>query len=112
MVQPQTMLALLDTSQDGMAILTEILSDPTGYGRIVRDAQGQIEAIVEHKDASAEQLAINEVNTGILVAPTAELKSWLARLSNDNAQKEYYLTDIVGFARADGVDRKSTRLNS
>ncbi len=103
LVQSGTMQALLEASEQGMAILTELLTDPTGYGRIVRDAQGQIEAIVEHKDASAEQLAINEVNTGILVAPTAELKSWLARLSNDNAQKEYYLTDIVGFARADGV---------
>jgi len=101
LVQPQTMQALLDSSQEGMAILTEILSDPTGYGRIVRDAQGQIEAIVEHKDANAEQLQIQEVNTGILVAPTGALKDWLSRLRNDNAQQEYYLTDIVGFARHD-----------
>ncbi len=103
LVQPETMRLLLEASQDGMAILTELLDDPSGYGRIVRDAQGYITAIVEHKDATAEQLQINEVNTGILVAPTAALTGWLGRLSNDNAQKEYYLTDIVGFARADGV---------
>ncbi|HLR30179.1 MAG TPA: bifunctional UDP-N-acetylglucosamine diphosphorylase/glucosamine-1-phosphate N-acetyltransferase GlmU [Paenalcaligenes sp.] len=103
LVQPDTMRGLLQASQQGMAILTELLSDPSGYGRIVRDAQGQIEAIVEHKDASEEQLKINEVNTGILVAPTTALTDWLKRLSNDNAQREYYLTDIVGFSRADGV---------
>jgi len=102
LVQPQTMQALLAASGEGMAILTEILADPTGYGRIVRDADGLISAIVEHKDATAEQRAINEVNTGILVAPTTALIDWLGRLSNDNAQQEYYLTDIIGFARHDG----------
>ena len=87
-----------------LAILTVMLDDPTGYGRIVRGSDGStIEAIVEEKDATAEQRAIREVNTGILVAPTAALKSWLSRLTNDNTQREYYLTDIVALARKDGV---------
>lgn len=103
LVQPATLEALLAASQEGMAILTEFLPDPTGYGRIVRDSADQISAIVEHKDARPEQLAINEVNTGILVAPTTALKQWLARLRNDNAQQEYYLTDIVGFAKTDDM---------
>src|SRR5690606_25629088 len=75
----------------------------TGYGRIVRGAHGGIERIVEHKDATPEELAITEVNTGILVAPTKALKQWLGQIRNDNAQGEYYLTDIIGLAVADGV---------
>ncbi|WP_019139747.1 bifunctional UDP-N-acetylglucosamine diphosphorylase/glucosamine-1-phosphate N-acetyltransferase GlmU [Noviherbaspirillum massiliense] len=94
---------LLDSAgKDKLAILTVDLDDPTGYGRIVRQ-DGRIVSIVEQKDASAEQRAIREVNTGILVAPTAKLKKWLATLSNDNAQGEYYLTDIVARAVADDV---------
>ena len=93
-----------DGSDDVLALLTVTLPDPTGYGRIVRDpASGRIESIVEEKDASPAQRAITEVNTGILVAPTARLKTWLDGLSNDNAQGEYYLTDIVALARKDGV---------
>jgi len=103
LVQPDTLRRLLAAAGDGMAVLTEHLDDPTGYGRIVRDGEGRIRAIVEHKDAAPEQLAINEVNTGILAAPTARLKQWLARIGNDNAQQEYYLTDAVGLAVADGV---------
>ena len=103
MVQPDTLRALLQAQAGGMAVLTEHLADPTGYGRIVRDAQGQIARIVEHKDASADELSIGEVNTGILVAPTAKLKDWLGRLRNDNAQQEFYLTDVIGFSVADGV---------
>jgi bifunctional UDP-N-acetylglucosamine pyrophosphorylase/glucosamine-1-phosphate N-acetyltransferase len=83
-------------------LLTVNLPDPTGYGRIVRD-NGKILRIVEQKDASSAEQAINEINTGILVAPTARLRQWLATLSNDNAQGEYYLTDIVARAVADGV---------
>ena len=91
-------------SAGALAVLTVTLDDPTGYGRIVRSADGAtITAIVEEKDATPEQRAITEVNTGILVAPTAALRSWLGRLTNDNAQREYYLTDIVGLANADGV---------
>ena len=87
---------------DKLAILTITLADPAGYGRIVRE-QGDIVRIVEQKDASVAERAITEVNTGIMVAPTAQLKRWLATLSNDNAQGEYYLTDIVARAVADGV---------
>lgn len=103
LVQPETLRALLAARGEGLAVLTEILTDPTGYGRIVRDAQGQVCAIVEHKDANAEQRAINEVNTGIVAAPTRMLKAWLSRLTNNNAQGEYYLTDIIGMAVADGL---------
>ena len=91
-----------------LAILTVEMPDPTGYGRIVREA-GRIVRIVEQKDASAAELAITEVNTGIMVAPTAHLKRWLAALSNDNAQGEYYLTDIVAQAVADGIDVVSSQ---
>jgi bifunctional UDP-N-acetylglucosamine pyrophosphorylase/glucosamine-1-phosphate N-acetyltransferase len=103
LVQPATLKKLLAARGDGMAVLTETLSDPAGYGRIVRDAQGKVQRIVEHKDASDLERAIGEVNTGILVAPTGRLKNWLTRIDNKNAQGEYYLTDIVGLAVADGV---------
>jgi bifunctional UDP-N-acetylglucosamine pyrophosphorylase / glucosamine-1-phosphate N-acetyltransferase len=94
---------LLDSAgTDKLAILTIDLEDPTGYGRILRE-QGKIVGIVEQKDASEQQRAIREVNTGIMVAPTAKLKKWLSSLSNDNAQKEYYLTDIVARAVEDDV---------
>lgn len=103
MVQPDTLRALLAARGEGMAVLTEILSDPTGYGRIMRDTNGHVCAIVEHKDANATQKEIKEVNTGIVAAPTAMLKSWLARLTNNNAQGEYYLTDMIGMAVAEGL---------
>lgn len=103
LVQPDTLRALLNARANGVAILTEILSDATGYGRIVRDVKGNVCAIVEHKDATPEQRAIQEVNTGIMAVPTRQLKSWLTKLTNNNAQGEYYLTDIVGMAVAEGV---------
>jgi len=87
---------------DKLALLTVELADPTGYGRIVRH-EGRIVRIVEHKDADEATRRIGEVNTGILVVPTPALKRWLANLSDDNAQKEYYLTDIVAAAVQDGV---------
>jgi len=87
-----------------LALLTIELPDPTGYGHILRSADGQqVLGIVEHKDASAEQRAIREVNTGVYAAPSALLKRWVMALNNDNAQREYYLTDIVGLAVAEGV---------
>ena len=95
--------------RDRLGLLTVELDDPTGYGRIVRGprgsdgAPGPVERIVEHKDADAAVRAIREVNTGIMVAPTRLLKRWLADLSNDNAQGEYYLTDVVAMAVAQGV---------
>jgi bifunctional UDP-N-acetylglucosamine pyrophosphorylase / glucosamine-1-phosphate N-acetyltransferase len=82
----------------GLGLLTVTLPDPTGYGRIVRDWHGKVLKIVEQKDAHGDELAIAEVNTGILVAPTAHLKRWLGALSDDNAQREYYLTDVVAAA--------------
>jgi len=103
LVQPETLRALLAARGEGLAVLTEILTDPSGYGRIVRDAQGRVCAIVEHKDANEEQRAIKEVNTGIVAAPTRMLKAWLSRLTNNNAQGEFYLTDIIGMAVADGL---------
>ncbi len=87
---------------DAIALLTVHLTNPAGYGRIVRNARGQVVRIVEHKDASAEELAIDEVNTGILCLPAGKLEGWLARLGNDNAQGEYYLTDVIGMAAAEG----------
>jgi len=105
LTQPETLRALLQARQNhnGLAVLTEHLTDAGGYGRIVRDAAHRIVRVVEHKDANADELAISEVNTGMLAAPTARLKEWLARLKNDNAQGEFYLTDVIGFAVADGV---------
>jgi len=86
-----------------LALLTIEFADPAGYGRIVRDADGVVQAIVEHKDASEAQRAIREVYSGIMAVPARLLKPWLARLDNQNAQGEYYLTDVVKFAVADGV---------
>ena len=104
LTKPVTLRKLLDAAgTDGVGVLTVKLPDPTGYGRIVRDWHGNVLKIVEQKDAHGDELAIDEVNTGIIVAPTARLKGWLARLSNDNAQREYYLTDCIAQAVHDGV---------
>jgi bifunctional UDP-N-acetylglucosamine pyrophosphorylase/glucosamine-1-phosphate N-acetyltransferase len=86
-----------------LVLLTVTLADPTGYGRILRDARGGVVGIVEHRDANDAQLAIGEVYTGSLAAPTAALARWVAALKDDNAQREYYLTDIVALAVAEGV---------
>ncbi len=88
---------------DGLVLLTVKLDKPTGYGRIVRNAEGDVQSIVEEKDATPEQREIREVNTGILLAPTEKLRAWLAKLGNNNAQGEYYLTDIVAMAAQQGV---------
>ncbi len=87
---------------DKLAILTAHMADPTGLGRIIRE-DGEIRRIVEQKDANELERAVKEINTGIMIAPTPALKTWLAKLSNKNAQGEYYLTDIVASAVADGV---------
>jgi bifunctional UDP-N-acetylglucosamine pyrophosphorylase/glucosamine-1-phosphate N-acetyltransferase len=99
-----TLKGLLEAAgTDGFGILTVEMADPTGYGRIVRDAGGAIVRIVEQKDASAAERAIHEINTGIIVCPTGALRQWLSTLRNDNAQGEYYLTDTVERAVADGL---------
>ena len=109
LIQAETLRKLVHAARGALAILTVELADPTGYGRIVHNAAGEVVRIVEQKDASAEERSIREVNTGIIALPTARLAEWLARLSNDNAQQEYYLTDIVGMAVADGVPIRTTQ---
>lgn len=97
----QRLLTKVNHQQIGL--LTVMLDNPAGYGRIVRDDQGSVQAIVEHKDANPEQLLIKEGNTGILAVPRVRLVEWLSKLSNNNAQGEYYLTDIIAMAVADGL---------
>ncbi len=94
----QSTLHQMQQAGDGLVLLTVNLANPSGYGRIVRDGQGEVLSIVEEKDASAEQREICEVNTGIMLAPTQQLRTWLANLQNNNSQGEYYLTDIVAMA--------------
>ena len=98
LIQADTLKRLVQAADGGLAILTVELADPQGYGRIVRNAAGLVVRIVEQKDASAEERCIREINTGIMAMPTARLGEWLSRLSSNNAQNEYYLTDIVGMA--------------
>lgn len=102
MVTPATLERLIAQGRDGVAVLTVILTDPAGYGRIVRTADGSVSQIVEEADATPAQRAITEINTGMIAAPTAWLRSWLPALSNDNAQGEYYLTDVIARAAQEG----------
>ena len=90
-------------SADGLAVLTVHLANPMGYGRMVRE-NGKVAGIVEQKDANAEQLKITEVNSGIMAVPGKQLKKWLSQLQNNNAQGEFYLTDIIAMAHNEGVD--------
>lgn len=104
LIQTESLHGILQAAQTGkLGVLTMHLKNPHGYGRIVRNAEGQVQGIVEQKDATPEQLAIQEVNTGILACSTEQLKKWVEQLNNNNAQKEYYLTDIIHMAYADGV---------
>ena len=104
LITPGTLAKLLQAAgKDGVGLLTVQMPDPTGYGRIVRDWHGNVLKIVEQKDAHADELSLTEVNTGILVAPTPHLKRWLGKLSNRNAQGEYYLTDCIAQAVHDSV---------
>ncbi|MBN8489750.1 MAG: bifunctional UDP-N-acetylglucosamine diphosphorylase/glucosamine-1-phosphate N-acetyltransferase GlmU [Burkholderiales bacterium] len=103
LISPDTARALAQAcGGQHLALLTVVLDDATGYGRIVREGEA-VRAIVEHKDASDAQRQIREVYTGMMAAPTAALKRWVMALTNDNAQQEYYLTDIVAMAVAEGV---------
>ena len=107
LTQVATLQALLaEAGGQRLALLTLNMADPTGYGRIVRagtESSSQVRAIVEHKDATLAQRAIHEIYSGIMAVPTRRLRGWLARLDNQNAQNEFYLTDIVKFAVEDGV---------
>ncbi|MEE3696134.1 bifunctional UDP-N-acetylglucosamine diphosphorylase/glucosamine-1-phosphate N-acetyltransferase GlmU [Glaesserella parasuis] len=87
--------------ENGIALLTVVLDNPTGYGRIIRE-NGSVVAIVEQKDANPEQLKIQEINTGVMVASGASFKKWLSQLENNNAQGEYYITDVIAMANRDG----------
>lgn len=99
-----TLQRLLGAAEGGaLGLLTAHLDDPTGYGRIIRDAQGDVIAIVEHKDASDAQRRINEINTGMLAVSAARLRQWVAGLDNKNSQGEFYLTDVIAMAVRDGV---------
>jgi bifunctional UDP-N-acetylglucosamine pyrophosphorylase/glucosamine-1-phosphate N-acetyltransferase len=111
LVDPETLGRLIEGSRDcPLGILTAELEDPAGYGRIIRDpATGRILRSVEHKDASPEELGVREVNTGFLVADRARLQGWLDRLTNGNAQGEYYLTDVIALAVADGAEVASVQ---
>lgn len=102
LIQQHTLEKIL-AYKDALTLLTQNLDEPKGYGRIVRDNSGKVSCIVEEKDASAEQRQIQEINTGILAAPTGLLRQWLGKLRNENAQGEYYLTDIVAMAVAQKV---------
>lgn len=108
LIQPGTLKKMLKM-QESLTLLTTKLSNPTGYGRIVRDSVGNVKCIVEEKDATTEQRAIHEVNTGILSVPTNLLRVWLSELRNENAQGEYYLTDIVSMAVAQGIEVRTVQ---
>ncbi|WP_075880449.1 bifunctional UDP-N-acetylglucosamine diphosphorylase/glucosamine-1-phosphate N-acetyltransferase GlmU [Vreelandella massiliensis] len=104
LIQRETLVKLLENvDETHLGLLTVTLDDPSGYGRIVRDADGEAVAIVEQKDASDAELAIRECNTGIMAMTGAQLKRWLPQLSADNAQGEYYLTDVIAMAADEGV---------
>ncbi len=111
LTRPETLQALLDLcGGEQLALLTLSMADPTGYGRIVRGGDGSVQAIVEQKDASPEQRAIQEIYSGIMAVPTRLLRVWLGRLDNQNAQGEYYLTDVVKFAVGDGQKVQAHRI--
>jgi bifunctional UDP-N-acetylglucosamine pyrophosphorylase/glucosamine-1-phosphate N-acetyltransferase len=102
LVRPDTLNALIAAGADSLAVLTAELDDPGGYGRIIRDIDGHVLAIVEEKDATEDQKTLCEINTGMLACPANLLGPWLSRIAPDNAQGEYYLTDIINFAVEDG----------
>jgi len=105
LTRPETLSQLAETvSAQSIGLLTVDLPEPGAYGRILRDDYGQVKAIVEYKDATEAQRKIREINTGIMAATAEQLRRWLPQLSNDNAQGEYYLTDIIAMARRDGLE--------
>jgi bifunctional UDP-N-acetylglucosamine pyrophosphorylase/glucosamine-1-phosphate N-acetyltransferase len=110
LITPQTLQRLLDiAARDGLALLTAVLDDPAGYGRILQDTDGAIRGIVEERDATEEQRRIREINSGFLAAPAGRLRAWVESLDNRNAQGEFYLTDVVALAVRDGVPVRGVR---
>ncbi len=103
LLEPEVLQQLIDAPCNGLKVLTMKLDDPTGYGRIVRDEKNQVASIVEQRDANAQQLRIDEVNSGIIMANASALRSCLQELASDNAQNEYYLTDVFSIATSQGI---------
>ena len=97
-----TLSRVIKAAESGPVLLAASVKDPHGYGRVIRDSNGAFERVVEQKDASVDELSVCEVNTGVLAAKSQNLNSWLARVTNDNAQGEYYLPDVLGLAVSDG----------
>ena len=110
LVRSDTLKRLLDAGRDGLAVMTAELADPTGYGRIVRQASGNVARIVEQRDASASELALREVNAGFMAMSARRLAGWLGKLTNRNAQREYYLTDVVSLAVGEGVPVRAVKV--
>jgi bifunctional UDP-N-acetylglucosamine pyrophosphorylase/glucosamine-1-phosphate N-acetyltransferase len=110
LVRPETLGKLVAAARDGVAVMTAELEDPAGYGRIVRQPSGDIARIVEHKDATPDVLAVREINAGFMALSAARLAGWLAKLTNRNAQKEYYLTDVVAAAVAEGLPARPVKV--
>jgi bifunctional UDP-N-acetylglucosamine pyrophosphorylase / glucosamine-1-phosphate N-acetyltransferase len=102
LTEAETLRELVALAGESPALLTAILENPTGYGRILRGGKGELTGVVEHKDADEQQLAINEINTGLLAAPAKALAAYLPRVKNENKQGEYYLPDVLSLAVADG----------
>jgi bifunctional UDP-N-acetylglucosamine pyrophosphorylase/glucosamine-1-phosphate N-acetyltransferase len=103
LIRPQLLERLAVDGDDGLALLTARLDDATGYGRVLRDTNGRVTRIVEHKDATADERQVTEINTGLMACDARALRRYLGGLKNDNAQGEYYLTDVIGLAVAEGV---------
>ena len=104
LITAETLQPMVDQAGSGkLSVLTAVLDNPSGYGRMIRDAGGRLARIVEHKDASDTELQIKEINTGFLAAPAGLMRAWLSKLDNSNVQGEYYLTDVIAMAAAEGV---------
>src|SRR3989442_271617 len=111
LVRPATLKRLAEAGRNGLAVLTADLDDAAGYGRIVRDSSDNLARIVEHKDASREELKIREINAGFMAMSARRLSGWLAKLTNRNAQKEYYLTDVVALAVGEGLPVRAVKVD-
>src|SRR6185295_1068608 len=113
LARPEALDKVIGHARAGaLSLLTIELDDPTGYGRIVRDGDGKVTAIVEHKDATPEQRRIREINTGVMAAPTQHFARWLKAVDNKNASGEYYLTDVIAMARKEGVPIETSKAGS